>query len=96
MNIDDIIKKYPDLTKITEEVIIQVSQKKFGLILDFNKTFSENGFDDLDCIELIMEIEKILEISVSDEVIDILFNANIKPPKLKEYFRNKKLRDIGI
>jgi acyl carrier protein len=55
-----------------------------------------SGFDDLDCIEMVMEIEKRLDILISDDIIGLLFDVDRKPPKFKEYRRNKKLEDLGI
>lgn len=95
MELDQILIKYPQLTKITEQVIKDISFEK-GIEINFNLTFSENGFDDLDCIEFAMEIEKRLDITIFDEVVELLFDTSKKPPRFTEYCRNKKLDDLGI
>jgi acyl carrier protein len=95
MELDQILIKYPQLTKITEQVIKDISFEK-GIEINFNLTFSENGFDDLDCIEFAMEIEKRLDITIFDEVVELLFNVYKKPPTFREYWRNKKLEDLGL
>ena len=95
MELDQILIKYPQLTKITEQVIKDISFEK-GIEINFNLTFSENGFDDLDCIEFAMEIEKRLDITIFDEVVELLFDTSKKPPRFTEYCRNKQLEDLGI
>jgi acyl carrier protein len=96
MELDQILTKYPQLTKITEQVIKDIFLEKFGFEIDFNLTYEENGFDDLDCIEFAMEIEKRLDITIWDEVVELLFDNKKKPPRFTEYWRNKKLDDLGI
>jgi acyl carrier protein len=96
MDIESIFSEYPQLSIITEELVNQISIEKYSINLDYNRTFSENGYNDLDCIEMIMEIEKRLNIVIPDDVIDIMFNLEKNPPRFTEYWRNKKLIDLGI
>jgi len=96
MELEQIINDNPQLNKISEKLINQISFEKYSINLDYNKTFGDNGFDDLDCIEMVMEIEKRLDILISDDIIGLLFDVDRKPPKFKEYWRNKKLEDLGI
>ncbi len=96
MELEQLINKNPQLNKITEELINQISIEKYSINLDYNKTLGDNGFDDLDCIEMVMEIEKRLDIVISDDIVDLLFNVYKKPPRFREYWRNKKLEDLGL
>jgi acyl carrier protein len=96
MYIQQIFIEHPQLKKITEELVNSIVLKKLSINLDYNKTLAENGFDDLDCVELAMEIEKILDISIQDDILDFLFNCNKKPPRFTDYWRNKKLEDLGL
>jgi acyl carrier protein len=96
MELEQLINKNPQLNKITEKLINQISIEKYSINLDYNKTLGDNGFDDLDCIEMVMEIEKRLDIVISDDIIDLLFNVDEKPPRFREYWRNKKLEDLGL
>jgi acyl carrier protein len=96
MDIESIFSEYPQLSIITEELVNQISIEKYSINLDYNRTLSENGYNDLDCIEMIMEIEKRLNIVIPDDVIDIMFNLEKNPPRFTEYWRNKKLIDLGI
>ena len=41
-------------------------QDKMNEELDLNKTFGQNVFDELDCVEFLMELEKILDSFISD------------------------------
>jgi acyl carrier protein len=45
---------------------------------------------------MVMEIEKRLDIVISDDIVDFLFNVGEKPPRFREYWRNKKLEDLGL
>lgn len=96
MELEQIIIDNPQLNKITEQMMNEVTLDKLGVILDYNKSFYENGFDDLDCVEVVMELERKLDIVVSDEILSILFNPYNKPPRFQQYWRNKKLENLGI
>jgi acyl carrier protein len=96
MELEQIIIDNPQLNKITEQMMNDITLDKLGVVLDYNKSLGENGFDDLDCIEVVMELEKRLDIVVPDHILDLLFNVNKKPPRFQQYWRNKKLEDLGL
>jgi acyl carrier protein len=86
---------------IDENVINDVclNSKTINKSIDFFKTWSENDFDDLDIIELVMDIEKYLNIFISDDMVDDYFNLEKCPsclPGLKMHLREKKLNDLSI
>jgi len=54
-------KKNPDLLKITKGELISLIPD-----IDFNKTWKEMGYDELDVIEIVMELEKRLNIEITD------------------------------
>jgi acyl carrier protein len=94
--LDKIAEDCPDLLKITIKLMSDITKDKIDVELDLNKTWADNGFDDLDCIEMIMELEKNLNINISDEVAMELFGLNVKPPVFIQYLRDKKLKELGI
>jgi len=96
MTIEEIIERVPDIIKITPTVMIEVSKDKMNVDLDLNKTFGQNGFDELDCVEFLMELEKILDISIPDDICEHLFSDNTKPPQFTQYNRNKKIEQLGL
>lgn len=96
MDLEQIIVDNPQLNKITEQMMNEITLDKIGVILDYNKTLGDNGFDDLDCVEVVMELEKKLDIVVPDHILDLLFNTDKKPPRFQQYLRNKKLEDLGL
>lgn len=96
MTIDEMVKKCPGLTKVTVDVMNEVAIKIMGEPLNFNKTYGEMGFDDLDCVEMIMELEKRLDIYISDDVADVFVNGSNKPFNVSQYNRDKKLNSLGI
>lgn len=96
MDIETIFIKHPQIKKISDQLVNEIVYNKLGIILDYNKTLGDNGLDDLDCVELAMEIEKKLDITIQDDVLDFLFNTLKKPPRFQQYLRNKKLKDLGL
>ena len=57
MTEEEMLQRVPDMIKVTPQIMNEVSIKIIGQPLNMNKTWSENGFDDLDGIEMIMELE---------------------------------------
>ena len=94
MTEDEMIQRCPDMVKITPQIINEVAIKVMGQPLDFNKTLAENGWDDLDGVEMIMELEKKLNIVIFDDVADAFIQG--KPPQFLQYNRNKKIEDLGL
>ena len=96
MTIDEMIERCPDIVKITPEAMIEVSNTKLNLPLDINKTWVDNGYDDLDVVEMIMELEKMLDISITDDVAESFTQGGNKPPIFKSYLRDKKIEQLGL
>ena len=94
MTEDEMIKRCPDIVKVTTQVINQVAVKVVGQELDFSKTLSDNGIDDLDGVEMIMEFEKLLDIVIPDDVAEAFING--KPPQFLQYNRSKKIEQLGL
>jgi acyl carrier protein len=90
----EMIAKFPDIVKVTPQAMNQVAVKLLGQELDFNKTFSENGFDELDSVEMVMELEKLLDIEVTDEVLEAFTSG--KPPVFTQWVRNDKIEKLGL
>jgi acyl carrier protein len=47
-------------------------------------------------VEVVMNLERALDISIPDEVAMILFETNSKPIDLTKWYRDKKLEELGI
>lgn len=98
------MSKYDDVMNlVNEDIIEKIIKDKFGnnyLSLGFffiDKTWADNGFDDLDLVELIMELEKELNIVITDDVAMMYFENDSKPssiPGFKRHRRNEKLKII--
>ena len=96
MNEGEMIQRCPDIVKVTPAILSEVFEYKMGEPLDFNKTFGEHGVDELDCIEIIMDLEKVLDISIPDDVCEYFISENIKPVLFTQYNRNKKIEQLGL
>ena len=94
MTEEEMLQRVPDMIKITPQIMNEVAIKIIGQPLDFNKTWLENGFDDLDCIGMIMEFEKRLNIIITYEVTEAFLEG--KPPQFIQYNRNKRIEELGL
>jgi acyl carrier protein len=93
-SIEDAYSRCPDIKKITLQDLNIATNKINGNNIDFTKTFGEQGFDQLNCIEIIMELEKNLNIVIIDEVADFIININSKPNFLLQEWRESKINKI--
>jgi acyl carrier protein len=59
------------------------------------KTFDEIGADMLDIIEVIMELEKIMDCEITDDLADLVSISNPND-LLLSVTRQRKLDDLGI
>lgn len=94
MTEEEMLLRIPDMIKITPQIMNEVAIKIIGQELDFNKTLHQNGFDDLDAVEMVMELEKRLSIVIDDFVADAFINS--KPPQFLQYNRNKRIEELGL
>lgn len=96
-NIIDIIQNNDFLTKIKPHILSKTACDLSGLkSLDFNTTYADQGFDELYMVELVMNLERNLDIHIPDEISLVLFSENSKPINLQSFIRNKKIEELGI
>ena len=91
-----IILKHPHLIKITPSVLSKSFNYLTGECLDYSKTWGDQGFGDLDLIEMLMYLEKDLNISIHDELIDTIFNSGCYPINMTFLYREDRLGELGI
>jgi acyl carrier protein len=84
----------PDLKRISYQDINKISQRIFDQNIDMTKTFGEQGICELECIELLLEIEKEFDISIDDRVADVIFNENSKPNFFIQKWREDQINKI--
>lgn len=96
MTIEEMIQRSPGLVMVTAHLMNSISERIIGLPLDFDKTWAENGYDELDGVDFIMQLEKELNISISDEVASAFIDSSKKPVNISAYNREKKLNSLGI
>ena len=95
MTEDEILSRCPDLIKVTPEAMSKILDEKYGIQLELHKTWGEMGLDDMDCLEVIMELEKRLNIVIPDELGQFM-EWDQKPPHFIPHIRHKKLEQLGI
>jgi acyl carrier protein len=97
-----IIINHPHLMKITPSVLSKVFKRIprqsviYQYDLDYTKTYSEQGLDDLDIIEMVMYIERELNISIHDELTDTIFSIDSYPINFTLWHREERLGELGI
>ena len=76
--------------------IEELCSNQIGVDWDYEaKSFKELGFDGLDIVEMIMEIEKVLNCEIRDACAELIDSMN--PNDLtKRVRRMKRLDDLGI
>jgi acyl carrier protein len=91
-----IILKHPYLMKITPSTFSKVFKDYTGEYLDYTKTYGEQGLDGLDLIEMIMYLEKELNINIHDELTDTIFSIDSYPINFTLLYREERLLELGI
>jgi len=105
-----IILKHPHVIKITPTVLskclhktinnIKASPYRISFIyqydLDYSKTWGEQGLGDLDIIEMVMNIERELNIHIHDDIVDTLFSSESYPINMTFLYREERLVELGI
>ena len=90
------VEEFIDLLDRNNFSIEELCIDKIGIDWDYEaKSFKELGFDGLDIVEIIMEIEKILDCEIRDscaELIDVM-NPNDLTRRAR---RQKRLDELGI
>jgi len=95
--LNQIILKHPHLIKITPSVLSKCFKAFiYQYDLDYTKTWGEQGLDDLDIIEMVMNIEKELNISIHDDIVDTLFSSESYPINMTFLYREERLGELGI
>ena len=92
-----IIIKHPHLMKITPSVLSKCFKAFiYQYDLDYSKTWGEQGLGDLDIIEMVMNIERELNIHIHDDIVDTLFNSESYPINMTLLYREERLLELGI
>jgi acyl carrier protein len=70
--------------------------EKTGCQWDYTaKTFGQMGVDELDVVELVMDIEKIFDCVITDDLLDVLYGCDPNS-LLVSVIRQRKLEELGI
>jgi len=97
MTLQEAYQICPDIRIITLDDLTRAAQKVSGykyFKFDFHKTYYEQGFDTLNCVEIIMELESTLNITIYDEVADFIISENVRPDFLLQEWRESQINKI--
>lgn len=97
LSFTDIIDKHPYLLKIDEKSFYKCFKEVSGSYPQSSSTFGDQGFDDLDCVELILKLEQECGISISDDIAELIIDPKASPMALlKMFISEKRERRINI
>lgn len=97
MTLQEIVNIEPKLLMVTPSYLSNIVNEIFsGYEIDFTKTWGDQGYDDLDCVEILMRVEKDFDIIIQDDVSIYLFEFNVYPPNFSQFIRDSKLEQLGI
>ena len=82
--------------KITPSTFSKVFKDYTGEYLDYTKTYGEQGLDYLDLVEMMMHLEKELNIHIQDELTDTIFSLDSYPINFTLWHRDERLGELGI
>lgn len=98
--INKYLEKYPDLSKIKRSDFEISFIKVTGSNVIWNKTYLDQHLDELDLVEIIMDIEKNLGISIPDDFSSEFFDERSYPTNLEFLYkinlRSENLEKLGI
>jgi acyl carrier protein len=80
------------IPKLSIDLLARLMLDKFGTELILDKTFTEMYLDDLDQVELLMEIEKELNIAITDDEWEEFASKPIK--NWLADFREERIKQI--
>lgn len=94
------LDKYPDLSKIKKSDFENSFIKVTGSNVIWNKTYFDQHTDQLDLVEIVMDMEKNLEISIPDDFAFEFFDERCYPTSLEFLYkinlRNENIEKLGI
>lgn len=82
------------LSKIDLNVMKTILVVKYDVDYSENKTYLEMGLDELNGVELMMDLEKELDIMIPDDLGSIIFHYDRNPKFISEISRNFKLNKL--
>jgi acyl carrier protein len=91
IRLEKILLDNPEFVKISFANMNKIISEKFTMCFDPNKTWVEMGFDELDLVEMIMEMEKQFDFVFSDIFFDEIFEGNNHPIDFSVLSRNNKI-----
>jgi acyl carrier protein len=95
MTVEEMYRRHTELGRLNYKLQSDILRDLFG-VTDLSLTFAEMGLDELDGVQYIMEIEKRLNISISDDVAEQMIKDSNRIFDFTTLDREDKLDKLGI
>jgi acyl carrier protein len=91
LNLEKILLDNPKFVNLSFSNYQELISKKYINTFNPKLTWGEMGFDDLDLVEMIMEIEKQFDFNFPDILFDEIFGTDKYPVDFRTIDRNNKI-----
>ena len=95
MTVEEMYRRHPELGRLNYKLQSDILRDLFG-VTDLSLTFVEMCLDELDGVQYIMEIEKRLNTSISDDVAEEMIKDSNRIFDFTTLDREDKLDKHGI
>jgi|688.fasta_scaffold2701271_1 acyl carrier protein len=91
----EILERFPQLYKITPEIFTETCKEVLNTDIDYNKSWLEQGIlDELDLVQVILNLEDKLNISIDDDLGNKIIELTNNPPDFRIVNRINNLNKL--
>ena len=91
----EIFDRFPQLYKITPEIFTKTCKEVLNTDIDYNKSWLEQGIlDELDLVQVILNLEDKLNISIDDDLGNKIIELTNNPPDFRIVNRINNLNKL--
>lgn len=80
----EILQRFPQLYKITPDIFTKTCKEVLNIDIDYNKSWLDQGIvDELDLVQVIINLEAKLDISINDDIGVEMVKLTNNPPDFR-------------
>jgi acyl carrier protein len=80
----EILDRFPQLYKITPQIFSETCKEVLNIDIDYNKSWLDQGIvDELDLVQVIINLEAKLDISINDDIGVEMVKLTNNPPDFR-------------